>query len=100
LVVADTAWKTGGIAGEVVAGIAEDPQAFKALRHPPLRIALPDLPVPTSPHLTQGFYPEALHMARAIAGHLGRSVDDAVLSQRLTRKSPHDVPQKDFTGPF
>lgn len=98
LVVADTAWKTGGIAGEVVACVAET--AFAALRYPPLRVALPDLPVPTSVHLTRDYYPDALHLARGITAHLGRQVPDAELVARLTRTTPHDVPQRDFRGPF
>jgi pyruvate dehydrogenase E1 component beta subunit len=98
LIVADTAWKTGGIAGEVVAGVAET--AFDALRSPPLRIALPDLPVPTSHHLTRDFYPDALQVARKIAAHLGVDIPDAELVSRLSRSTPHDVPQMDFRGPF
>ncbi len=98
LIVADTAWKTGGIAGEVIAGVAET--AFSALKRPPLRICLPDIPAPTSPHLTRGYYPDALYLARAIAAHLGRSIPDAELADRLFRTTPHDVPQREFRGPF
>jgi pyruvate dehydrogenase E1 component beta subunit len=98
LVVADTAWKTGGIAGEVVAGVTE--RAFGALRHAPLRVALPDLPAPTSPHLTRDYYPDALSIARAIAAHLNRPVPDDELMMRLVRNTPHDVPQREFCGPF
>lgn len=98
LIVADTAWKTGGIAGEVVAGVTET--AFDALRRPPLRVALPDLPAPTSHHLTRDYYPDALHLARAIVAHLGAAVPDAELVSRLLRSTPHDVPQREFTGPF
>jgi pyruvate dehydrogenase E1 component beta subunit len=98
LIVADTAWKTGGIAGEVVAGVAET--AFDALRSPPLRIALPDLPVPTSHHLTRDFYPDALHVARKVAAHLGVDIPDAELVSKLSRSTPHDIPQLDFRGPF
>ena len=98
LIVADTAWKTGGVAGEVVAGIAE--AAFNSLRRPPLRVALPDLPAPTSHHLTRDYYPDALHLARAIVTHLGAAVPDAELVCRLLRSTPHDVPQREFSGPF
>jgi pyruvate dehydrogenase E1 component beta subunit len=98
LVVADTASKTGGIAGEVVAAVAET--AFESLARPPLRIASPDYPVPTSPHLVKDYYPDALRLARMIAGHLGRDVPDAELAERLFRSTPCDVPQKDFRGPF
>lgn len=98
LIVADTAWKTGSIAGEVIAGVAET--AFDALRAAPLRVALPDIPVPTSPHLTRDYYPDALHLARAVCAHLGSDIPDAELVRRLTRSTPHDVPQSDFRGPF
>lgn len=98
LIVADTAWKTGSVAGEVVAAVCES--VFDALRCPPLRIGLPDLPTPTSPHLTRDYYPDALSLARAVVAHLGRSVDDATLTAQLSRTTPHDVPQLDFRGPF
>lgn len=98
LVVADTGWKTGGVAGEVVAIVAES--AFAALKLPPLRVALPDLPAPTSHHLTRDYYPDALVLARGIAAHLGRPVPEHELRQRLGRSVPHDVPRRDFRGPF
>jgi pyruvate/2-oxoglutarate/acetoin dehydrogenase E1 component len=98
LVVADTGWKTGGIAAEVIAGVTES--AFDALRHPPLRVALPDLPVPTSHHLTRDYYPDALQLARAIATRLSVQVPEATLAARLVRDTPHDVPQREFRGPF
>jgi len=98
LIVADTSWKTGGIAGEVVAGVTET--AFNSLRRPPLRVALPDIPAPTSPHLTKDYYPDALHLARAIVNHLGATIPDAELVSRLSRSTPHDIPQREFCGPF
>lgn len=98
LIVVDTAWKTGGVAGEVVACATE--AAFGFLRRPPLRVALPDIPAPTSHHLTKDYYPDALQLARAIVAHLGADVSDADLVSRLLRTTPHDVPQREFCGPF
>lgn len=98
LIVADTAWKTGGIAAEVVAAVTET--AFGSLRRPPLRVALPDLPAPTSHHLTKNYYPDALHLARAVVAHLDVAVPDLELVSRLFRSTPHDVPQREFCGPF
>ena len=98
LIVVDTAWKTGGIAGEVVAGVTE--AAFGSLRRSPLRVALPDIPAPTSHHLAKDYYPDALHLARAIVAHLDAAVPDAELVKRLFRSTPHDVPQREFCGPF
>ena len=98
LIVADTGWKTGGIAGEVVAAVSES--AFAALTLAPLRIALPDYPTPTSHHLVRDYYPDALFVARQVAAHLGCSIPDDELVARLTRTTPCDIPQKDFRGPF
>lgn len=98
LIVADTAWKTGSIAGEVIAGVTET--AFDALQVAPLRIGLPDIPVPTSHHLTRDYYPDALYLARVACAHFGWDVSDVELARRLTRSTPHDVPQSDFRGPF
>lgn len=98
LIVVDTSWKTGGIAGEVVAGVVES--EFGALHRSPLRVALPDLPAPTSHHLSRDYYPDALHLARAIVSHLDATVPDAELVSRLLRSTPHDVPQQEFSGPF
>ena len=98
LIVADTSWKTGGIAGEVVANVTET--VFDFLRRPPLRVTLPDLPAPTSHHLTRNYYPDALYLSRAIVAHLGADVPDADLVSRLRRLTPHDVPQREFSGPF
>lgn len=98
LIVADTAWKTGSVAGELIATLVET--SFKSLRRPPLRIALPDLPAPTSPHLTRQYYPDALAIARAVAAHVGQTIPDEALVARLARTTPHDVPQREFCGPF
>ena len=62
-------------------------------------VALPDLPAPTSPHLSRDYYPDALVLADAIARHLGRPIPLEALS-RLQRTTPHDVPRRDFRGPF
>ena len=98
LIVADTAWKTGGVAGEVIAAVSE--VAFEALVRAPLRIALPDYPTPTSHHLVRDYYPDALFIARRVVAHLGLPVPDAALVARLQRNTPCDIPQNNFRGPF
>jgi pyruvate/2-oxoglutarate/acetoin dehydrogenase E1 component len=98
LLVADTAWKTGSVAGEVVAGVVE--RVFGSLRSAPRRIALPDLPAPTSQYLALNYYPDALSIAREVVAQLGVAVPDEILVAQLARQTPHDVPQKDFRGPF
>lgn len=99
LVVADIGWKTGGVAGELVAAVTE--RAWDSLRRPPARVALPDLPAPTSHYLAADYYPDAIAIAQAAAAQLpGRDVDMEALRADLRRTTPADVPQREFTGPF
>jgi pyruvate dehydrogenase E1 component beta subunit len=51
LLVADTGWKTGGFAAEVVALAAE--QCLDRLKSPPRRLALADVPTPSTPALAE-----------------------------------------------
>lgn len=96
LVVADTGWKTGGFAGEVVARVVEG--AFEKLRNPPARVTLPDCPTPTTRALANHYYPRAIHIVATALKVLGRSLDNSFYHETLT--TPLDVPDKGFTGPF
>lgn len=93
LVVADTGWRTAGIAGEVIARIAELGVPFAA---PPARICLADVPSPTSPALAAAFYPGAREIAAAVAAAVG--VEEPVWEDLGDR--PLDVPDPSFAGPF
>ena len=55
LIVCDTGWRTLGIGAEIVAQVAE--LAFGELKRPPIRIALPDHPTPSSSRLGRGLLP-------------------------------------------
>lgn len=101
LIVADTASSTGSIAGEVIAQVAE--RAFGLLKAPPVRVASPDYPTPTSHFMSDGYYPGAQTIADAALGLLGVSKDAAGYAQlcaALQRKGPHDTPNREFAGPF
>jgi pyruvate/2-oxoglutarate/acetoin dehydrogenase E1 component len=54
LVIADAAWKTGGIAGEIAACLAEE--VFYDLKAPIRRVCLPDAPAPTSASMERAYY--------------------------------------------
>ena len=54
LVVADTAWKTGGPTAEIAAMVAE--KGFGYLRAPVVRVANPDLPTPAGHTLENAYY--------------------------------------------
>ncbi|HTY45841.1 MAG TPA: pyruvate dehydrogenase complex E1 component subunit beta [Patescibacteria group bacterium] len=64
LVIADVGCKTGGIAAEIIAGIAErTPEILKA---PVQRVCLPDTPTPASPALEKEYYPQVQHIVDAV----------------------------------
>lgn len=54
LVIADAAWKTGSVAAEIAATVAEG--AFQMLKAPIVRVCLPDAPAPTSASLERAYY--------------------------------------------
>lgn len=101
LLVADTACKTGSVAGEIISQVAE--QAFVCLKKPPVRIASPDHPVPTSPFMAAEYYPSSKHIAEAVVDLVGARRDSASyrsLCEALKTNTPHDIPNRDFSGPF
>lgn len=57
LIAVDDGWRTCGMAGEIVAAVAErlEPSAFRTR---PIRVALPDAPAPTSRALEEIYYPD------------------------------------------
>lgn len=101
LLVADTAFRTGSVAGELLAQVVE--QAFGYLKAPPLRVASPDHPVPTSPFMAASYYPGAQTIVDTVLQMLGRRMEGAdykALREMLMRDRPHDTPHREFTGPF
>jgi len=101
LVIVDTGVRSGGISGELASEIVE--REFSSLRRPPVRLAMPSHPVPTSPYLAANCYPGAMSIADAVLGLMEWASDEdsyTNLERALTRKSPLDVPNPDFRGPF
>jgi len=54
LVIADTGWKTGGVAAEIASVVYD--KAFGDLKLPIKRVALPDLPTPAAYTLEEKYY--------------------------------------------
>lgn len=101
LIVADTAHYTGSIAGELISQIVE--VAFDALNTSPQRIASPDHPVPTSHFMSGAYYPEPKTIADAALDMMGidrTTIDYCGLLEAFRNDRPHDVPNRDFSGPF
>lgn len=101
LIVADTAFKTGSVAGELVSQVVE--QAFGSLKKAPVRIASPDHPVPTSPFMAANYYPGPSQISEAVIDMVGAPRDShgyQALREALVRSNRPDVPNRDFSGPF
>jgi pyruvate/2-oxoglutarate/acetoin dehydrogenase E1 component len=96
LLTLDSGFTTGSVAGEIVARVAME--KFHYLKAAPARLAMPDVPEPTSPSLTGGFYVRAADVAAKGMEMMGR--DPGQVRQHLPESSPHDVPGEWFKGPF
>ena len=70
LVVADSGWLTGGISGEIASQVSE--QCLQDLKAPVQRVALPDVPAPTSKTLQEAYYPNATHIVAAAKKLIGK----------------------------
>lgn len=92
LVMADTGWAAAGISAEVLAVAAED--AFGSLKAAPVRLTLPDCPIPSTPDLANECYPHANDVAAAACRLLGKGFKPRPLPALL------DIPDASFTGPF
>lgn len=96
LIAVDSGAYTGSIAGDIIARVAE--QKVGPLAAPPVRLAMPDIPEPTSPALTRGLHTRAGDIAEAALDLLDLPHGD--VREALPEPSPHDVPGKWFNGPF
>ncbi len=101
LLVLDTGSASGSVAGELITRVVE--REFSTLQKAPIRIASPDYPVPTSPHMAEGYYPGAIQVLGAIRAlidtALSSSTHETVLAS-IRHTGPHDVPNAKFAGPF
>lgn len=96
LLALDSGFTTGSVAGEIVARVAIE--QFDRLTVPPARLAMPDVPEPTSYGLTRGFYVRAADIAVKVMEMMGRSAEG--VREALPEPDPHDVPGDWFKGPF
>jgi pyruvate/2-oxoglutarate/acetoin dehydrogenase E1 component len=95
LIVCDTGWRSVGFAAEVVSRVAE--RALHALKAPPVRITLPDLPTPTTRALANYYYP-LMHDICAASRRLAGAPE--VPGPLIRPEDFLDVPDQSFFGPF
>ena len=69
-VIVDEGWRTGSLAGELVARIAED--AFYDLDAPPARVCSAEVPIPYAKHLEEAALPQVPAIVAAARRAVGR----------------------------
>lgn len=96
LIVADIGHYSFGIGGEIISSLIEkDLSLFKA---PPVRIALPDFPTPTSHALAKNYYPRFPQLVVAALRQFGIASSENEFEDKSIKWT--DVPDPSFTGPF
>jgi len=96
LLALDSGFTTGSVAGEIIARVSIE--AFDKLKSRPARLAMPDVPEPTSPALTKGFHVRAADIAKQVMIIMGK--DFVLARDSLLEPVPHDIPGEWFKGPF
>jgi pyruvate dehydrogenase E1 component beta subunit len=103
LLVIDTGFKTLGIGAEIVAQVVES--EFQSLTKPPLRMGLPDHPIPSSRGYMPDLYPDAEKIFDAVLSLSKKqpTSDEQAAAVKETLASntvPIDIPDSSFQGPF
>ncbi|MFZ2956851.1 MAG: transketolase C-terminal domain-containing protein [Candidatus Ozemobacteraceae bacterium] len=96
LMALDTGNEFCSVAGEIIARVSME--CFPHLKTPPKRLALPDVPTPTSSALTKGYYKRAEDIVKMAGSLLEKDISAEALEKKRT--FPHDVPGTWFKGPF
>jgi len=100
LLVADTGHQSFGVAGELIASVAQ--QGFGHFKTAPASVALPDLPCPTSHAWAKHYYPTAVDIATQALQLRNIRTDEAQRREldKLTSTIPADIPNPEYRGPF
>lgn len=96
LLILDTGFTTGSVASEIITRVSIE--KFRLLKTAPIRLAMPDVPEPTSPALTKNFYIHAHDIAINVLRSLGIKYKN--VKKDLVQLGPSDIPGKYFKGPF
>lgn len=97
LLVVNEAWRFGGLAGEVIAAVAED--RGLELKTNPQRLTNPDFPSPSTHGLTKYYYNGPREIVATVAKMLGKDLTLDPVAQYQTQRV-HDIPDQNFKGPF
>ncbi len=95
LIVLDTSNSSFSVASEIISQVCI--KCMNYLKNNPVKIALPDIPTPTSYQLTKKFYPGKIEIINAVSKLTKIKIKD---KDMITRNKHHDVPGEWFKGPF
>ncbi len=98
LIVLDTAVKICSISSEICANVSAE--LFNHLKSPPISIAMPDIPEPTSYALTKDFHINYETVVKKVLEVLNRKDSARNILAKYKKKLHHDQPHKEFLGPF
>ena len=93
LIIVDSGFSFGSIANEIISSLYI--RNFKLLKYPPVKIAMPDCPVPTGFSLTKKFYPDY----KKIILECEKMFNKKIFYKKI-EKQLHDVPDEEYLGPF
>jgi len=94
LIVVDFGPSFLSIASEIISMISI--KGYSYLKAPPIKIALPDYPVPTSYYLTKNFYPDE----KKIIKECEKLFKKKIYFKKNLKFKHHDIPNNFFNGPF
>ncbi len=84
LLVVDPAWRSFGVAAEIIASISE--RSFSSLRSPPVRVTLPDTPAPANRELEKDYYLDKMSIAE--------TVRDMIIRKKISNGTSASYSQK------
>ena len=94
LLVVDSGFFTGSIANDIIYNVIGS--CFKILKSKPVKLAMPDVPEPTSFSLTRNFYIDNIKICKTVLKIFNINKKISIKKD----KTPHDVPGNWFSGPF
>ena len=90
--------KICSISSEICANVSAE--LFNHLKSPPISIAMPDIPEPTSYALTKNFHINYETVVKKVLEVLNRKDSARNILAKYKKKLHHDQPHKEFLGPF
>ena len=95
ILILDTGFNTGSIANDIIYNIVD---SNIQLNSKPFKLAMPDVPEPTSYGLTKNFYIDHLKIVQKVLKILKRKENKNIIKSKTNFH--HDVPGEWFKGPF